>query len=75
MWGSRGYTGENHPGKVGPGRRPRMSANPAIAIKPAYRRLARDYHPDLHPKASDDERRALAQRFVEVTAAYQTLVA
>jgi DnaJ-like protein len=47
----------------------------AIAIKRAYRRLARDYHPDLHPKASDDERRALAQRFVEVTAAYQTLVA
>jgi gamma-glutamyltranspeptidase/glutathione hydrolase len=34
MWGSRGYTAENHPGKVGPGRRPRMSANPAIAIKP-----------------------------------------
>ena len=33
MWGSRGYTGEDHPGKVGPGRRPRMSANPAIAIK------------------------------------------
>ncbi len=33
MWGSRGYTAENHPGKVGPGRRPRMSANPAIAIK------------------------------------------
>jgi gamma-glutamyltranspeptidase/glutathione hydrolase len=34
MWGSRGYTAETHPGKVGPGRRPRMSANPAIAIKP-----------------------------------------
>jgi gamma-glutamyltranspeptidase/glutathione hydrolase len=34
MWGSRGYTAESHPGKVGPGRRPRMSANPAIAIKP-----------------------------------------
>jgi gamma-glutamyltranspeptidase/glutathione hydrolase len=34
MWGSRGYTAEDHPGKVGPGRRPRMSANPAIAIKP-----------------------------------------
>ena len=45
------------------------------AIKRAYRRLARDYHPDLHPQASDDERRALAERFVEVTAAYQTLVA
>jgi len=34
MWGSRGYTAESHPAKVGPGRRPRMSANPAIAIKP-----------------------------------------
>jgi gamma-glutamyltranspeptidase/glutathione hydrolase len=34
MWGSRGYTGADHPGRVGPGRRPRMSANPAIAIKP-----------------------------------------
>lgn len=34
MWGSRGYTGEAHPARVGPGRRPRMSANPAIAIRP-----------------------------------------
>ena len=34
MWGSRGYTGLDHPARVGPGRRPRMSANPAIAIKP-----------------------------------------
>lgn len=45
------------------------------AIKRAYRQLARNYHPDLHPQASDDERRRLAARFVEVTAAYQTLVA
>ena len=34
MWGSRGYTGADHPARVGPGRRPRMSANPAIAIRP-----------------------------------------
>ncbi len=47
----------------------------ALAIKRAYRQLARNYHPDLHPLASDDERRALAARFVEVTAAYQTLLA
>ena len=47
----------------------------AIAIKRAYRQLVRHYHPDLHPQASDAERRALAERFVEVTAAYQTLVA
>ena len=32
MWGSRGYSGLSHPGRVGPGRRPRMSANPAIAV-------------------------------------------
>jgi hypothetical protein len=47
----------------------------ATAIKRAYRQLARNYHPDLHPQATDDERRALAERFVAVTAAYQTLVA
>ena len=34
QWGSRGYTGSDHPARVGPGRRPRMSANPAIAIRP-----------------------------------------
>jgi len=34
MWGSRGYTGPDHPACIGAGRRPRMSANPAIAIKP-----------------------------------------
>jgi gamma-glutamyltranspeptidase/glutathione hydrolase len=33
MWGSRGYSGLSHPGRVGPGRRPRMSANPAIAVQ------------------------------------------
>ncbi len=44
-------------------------------IKRAYRRLARTVHPDLHPDASDEERRALQARFVEITDAYRTLVA
>jgi hypothetical protein len=44
-------------------------------IKRAYRRLARSFHPDLHPGATDDERRALEARFAEVTDAYRALVA
>jgi DnaJ-domain-containing protein 1 len=44
-------------------------------VKRAYRRLVREYHPDLHPDASTEERRALASRFHEVTAAYKSLVA
>jgi hypothetical protein len=44
-------------------------------IKRAYRRLVRSYHPDLHPSASDEERRRLEERFAAVTAAYQVLVA
>lgn len=33
-WGSRAHTGADHPARVGPGWRPRMSANPMLAIKP-----------------------------------------
>ena len=44
-------------------------------IKRAYRRLARTYHPDLHPEATDPERRALAERFTALTNAYRALVA
>ena len=47
----------------------------ATAVKQAYRRLVRAYHPDLHPDASHDERKALAARVSEVTAAYRALVA
>jgi DnaJ-domain-containing protein 1 len=47
----------------------------ATAIKRAYRRLARAVHPDLHPEATAEERRALAARFSEITEAYRTLVA
>ncbi len=45
------------------------------AVKQAYRRLVRAYHPDLHPEASHDERRSLSAKFTEVTAAYRALVA
>jgi len=47
----------------------------AVEIKQAYRRLVRSYHPDLHPDATHEERRSLAARFAEVTAAYRALVA
>jgi DnaJ-domain-containing protein 1 len=43
------------------------------AIKRAYRRLARAFHPDLQPDADDARRRTLARRFAEVTAAYEAL--
>lgn len=46
-----------------------------VEIKAAYRRLVRAYHPDLHPHAKDEERRALVARFTEVTAAYKQIVA
>ena len=32
MWGSRAHTNPDHPACVGPGRRPRMSASPMLAI-------------------------------------------
>jgi len=44
-------------------------------IKRAFRKLARELHPDTHPGATDEERRDLAARFSEVNAAYQSLVA
>jgi hypothetical protein len=44
-------------------------------VKRAYRRLARTVHPDLHPDASEAERRSLEVRFMEITDAYRVLVA
>jgi hypothetical protein len=46
-----------------------------LAIKRAYRRLARELHPDLHPHVSEGERSELHRRFSELTDAYRTLVA
>jgi DnaJ-domain-containing protein 1 len=44
-------------------------------IRRAYRRLARAFHPDLHPAASEDERQQMNERFRAVTEAYRALVA
>jgi hypothetical protein len=62
-----------------PGGRPRPAGCAPGAqideIKRAYRRLGRTVHPDMHPDALNEERRALQARFVEITDAYRTLVA
>ena len=44
-------------------------------IKRAYRKMALKEHPDLHPGATDAERRELEARFSALTAAYNLLVA
>jgi DnaJ-class molecular chaperone len=44
-------------------------------VKRAYRDLVRTTHPDLHPRASAEERRELSRRLHAITSAYQTLVA
>ena len=44
-------------------------------VKRAYRKLVHATHPDLHPLATADEKRALAARFQQITEAYKQLVA
>jgi hypothetical protein len=46
----------------------------SVAVKRAYRRLARTLHPDLQPHLDEHRRRALERRFAELTAAYEALV-
>lgn len=46
---------------------------PSSSVRATFRRLARTFHPDMHPHAGETERRALARRFAEVRAAYQEL--
>jgi hypothetical protein len=46
-----------------------------VAVKRAYRRMARALHPDLHPGASAARRRTLERKLAEVTAAYRRLAA
>jgi hypothetical protein len=46
-----------------------------LDVRRAFRRLARAAHPDAHPNATPEERRALEARFAELNAAYQRLSA
>jgi len=43
-------------------------------VKRAYRRLARELHPDLQPELDAPRKRMLERRFAEVTAAYEVLI-
>lgn len=73
---SSGLPGGWDPARAGAYRALGVSFNAdATEVKQAYRRLVRTYHPDLHPDATHDERKSLAARFAEVTAAYRALVA
>jgi hypothetical protein len=47
---------------------------PLDEVKRAYRRLARELHPDLHPGLSAEDLDELERRFAEVSAAYRKLV-
>jgi DnaJ-domain-containing protein 1 len=53
---------------LGPGARPED-------VREAFRRMARESHPDRHPGASPEERRRLLSRFSELSAAYHTVIA
>lgn len=53
-----------------------LSGEPdAGAVRAAFRRLARSWHPDLHPNANERTRAYLCQRFVEISNAYRELTA
>ncbi len=47
----------------------------AADVQRAFRQLARDVHPDRHPRASGGQKAELLRRFTELSAAYHELVA
>ena len=46
----------------------------AEEVRRAYHRLARTLHPDMHPRATSDEKKALEDRLHRVSAAYRRIV-
>jgi hypothetical protein len=47
---------------------------PHEEVRRAYKRLAREVHPDLHPGANEADRRELASRFAALHEAYRRLL-
>jgi hypothetical protein len=45
----------------------------AVAVRQAFRRLAREHHPDCHPHAGPGEVATLVRRLSEITAAYHRI--
>jgi len=43
-------------------------------LRSAFRRLARRYHPDRHPFASDDDKARLSRQFGGITSDYEVLI-
>jgi hypothetical protein len=46
----------------------------ADEVRHAYRKIARELHPDLHGEAAEPERRAMESRLAAITSAYRLLV-
>jgi hypothetical protein len=46
----------------------------ADAVRAAFRQLARRWHPDRHPGASEQARALLCQRFAQISGAYEQLI-
>ncbi len=42
-------------------------------LRSAFRGLARRYHPDRHPHASDSDKAALSRQFTAIASSYETL--
>jgi len=52
-----------------------LQGEPGVdAVRAAFRQLARRWHPDRHPGASEQTRAVLCQRFAQISGAYQQLI-